>query len=148
MNVKIILLPALAATSLMTLSSYIASEIEAKNFSEPELLARIEKRLLQVSKQVALPAGWLTHYSVGIALTFLYTILIKKIHNKPTIKAGLAFGALTGVTAILAWKLALKLLSKRSKHFYNKYYIQLFLVHFVFAFAVLLTQKSMHKSLH
>ena len=146
MNVKTILVPAIAATSLMTLSSYIASAIESKNFSEPELLSRIEKRLLQVSKKAALPAGWFTHYSVGIALTFIYSVLNKNIHNKPILKTGLAFGGLTGVTAILAWKLALKLLPKRPVRFYNKYYTQLFLVHFVFAFAVLLTQQSMQKS--
>jgi hypothetical protein len=146
MNVKPILLPAVAATSLMTISSYIVSHIASKNFSEPELLGRIEKRLLQVSKKAALPAGWLTHYSVGVALTCMYSILRNKnINNSSTLKNGLAFGALSGISAIIAWKLALKLLPKRADGFYNKYYAQLFLVHFVFAFGVVMTQKALRK---
>ena len=145
MNVKPILLPAIAATSLMTISSYIVSHIASKNFSEPELLGRIEKRLLQVSKKTTLPAGWLTHYSVGVALTCMYSILSKNIHKKSTLKNGLAFGVLSGISAIIAWKLALKLLPKRADGFYNKYYAQLFLVHFVFAFGVVLTQKALQK---
>jgi hypothetical protein len=146
MNVKPILLPAVAATSLMTISSYIFSHIASKNFSEPELLGRIEKRLLPVSKKAALPAGWLTHYCVGVALTCMYSVLSNKnINSSSTLKNGLAFGALSGISAIIAWKLALQLLPKRSQRFYTKYYAQLFLVHFVFAFGVVLIQKAQKK---
>ena len=147
MNVKNILLPAIAGTSLMTISSYIASHLEQKNFREPELLARIEKKLLQLPKDVALPAGWITHYSVGAALTLLYTYLKQNADVRPKFKTGLAFGASSGILSILVWKLALKILPARSKSFYNKYYTQLFLVHFVFAFIVLITQKAMHNTL-
>ena len=142
---KNLLIPSIAGTTLMTLCSYAFSHAEKKNFSEPELLGRTEKRLVGISGNIAIPAGWATHYVVGFALTLLYSILKKQANIKPTFKTGIAFGALSGCCAILAWKLALKILPKRSSKFYNKYYGQLFLVHFVFAFTVLLMQNLMQK---
>lgn len=146
MNLKSTLLPAIAGTSLMTISSYVISHSEEKNFSEPELLARIEKRLLKLSGDVALPAGWVTHYTVGVVLTYMHNFLKEDQGGKSILQTGIIFGASTGFLAILAWKHALSLLPRRSKNFYNKYYTQLFLVHFVFAFTVLVTQRTMHNA--
>ena len=145
MDLKSTLIPAIAGTSLMTICSYIVSHSEQKNFSEPELLARIEKRLLQLSKNTALPAGWVTHYGVGAVLTYLHNFL-REDAGKSMFKTGLVFGASTGVLSILVWKLVLNALPQRSKNFYNKYYTQLFLVHFVFAFTVVITQRVMRSA--
>jgi hypothetical protein len=46
MNYKKILLPTITATSIMTLFSYIIAKLEGENFSEPELLAQLEKKVL------------------------------------------------------------------------------------------------------
>jgi hypothetical protein len=144
-NAKNILLPAIAGTSLMTVFSYIITELEDKNFSEPELLAHIEKRLLKAPKKIALLAGWATHYSVGIMITSFFYLIRQNTNMKSAFKGSLILGALSGLSAIVAWKIALKTLPGRSDNFYNKFYSQLFVAHFVFAATVILTEKAIKR---
>ena len=145
MNTKNILLPAIAGTSLMTVFSYVIAELEDKNFSEPELLAHIEKRLLKAPKKIALPAGWVTHYGVGVIITLFFYLVRQNTNLKPVFKGSFALGALGGLSAIMAWKLALKVLPRRSDNFYKKFYSQLFVAHFVFAATVILTEKAIKR---
>src|SRR5436190_16773069 len=106
MNAKKVLLPAITATSLMTLFSYIIAELEAKNFSEPELLARIEKKALpQTAEKLGLPAGWVTHYSVGVIMTLMIILMQQNTHERSVFKGGLIPGGLSGLVAIISWKL-------------------------------------------
>lgn len=138
-----ILLPAIAGTSLMTLFSHIIADVENKNFSEPELLAQIHQKILpQLTKELALPAGWITHYSIGVIFSALYYIILKNPNLKSAIKNSFLLGSLSGLVAIAAWKILLKALPKRSDRFYNRFYAQLFAAHLVFAFTVIRIQKS------
>lgn len=144
-NAKKILLPAIAGTSLMTVFSYVIAALEDKNFSEPELLAHIEKRLLKAPKKIALPAGWVTHYGVGVIITLFFYLVRQNRNLKPAFKSSFVLGAVGGLSAIIAWKLALKTLPRRSDSFYKKFYNQLFVAHFVFAATIILTEKAIKR---
>ena len=142
MSTKNILLPAIAGTSLMTLFSYAIAGLEEKNFSEPELLAHIEKKALpKTAKKLALPAGWVTHYGVGVVWVLLFNLIRHNRNISPVFKSIFGLGGLSGLASILAWKLLLKSLPRRSRSYYVKFYSQLFVVHFIFAVTAILTEK-------
>ena len=141
--VKKILLPSAVATSLMTLFSYLIAEKENKNFSEPELLATIEKKKLPASlKQLALPGGWLTHYSVGVLMALFFDVTWQQFNIKSTLNRSIVAGTLGGLVAIGSWRLLFTSLPRHSKNYYKKFYAQLFIAHIVFALAQTATQKQ------
>lgn len=99
----------LAGTSLMTIFSYVVSEIQKDNFKEPELLADLLERLSPGTKKgLARPAGWAAHYGMGTVLALVHTSLFQKGAVKPDIKNTLILGALSGAAGILIWKLTFK----------------------------------------
>src|ERR1700709_1901502 len=128
MIVKKVLLPSVVATSIMTLFSYLIADIENKNFSEPELLAKIEKKKLAASKQFALPAGWITHYMVGVLMTLFFDITWQQFKIKSAFHRGITSG-LGGLIAMGSWRILFTALPKRSNNFYKKFYTQLFIAH-------------------
>jgi hypothetical protein len=142
MIVKKVLLPSVVATSLMTLFSYLIAETENKNFSEPELLAKIEKKNLDVSKQFALPAGWLTHYSIGVLINLFFDITWEQFKIKSTFNRGITSGVLGGLIAIGAWRLLFAALPKRSANYYKKFYTQLFIAHIIFSLTATAVRKA------
>ena len=143
MITKKVLLPSVVATSLMTLFSYLITEGEKKNFSEPELLAKIEKKkLFGLSKQYALPAGWATHYIVGIIMTAFFNLTWQQLNINSRFKRAVVSSLLGGAIAICAWRLLFTMLPKRSYNFHKKFYTQLFIAHIVFAFTVIAAQKQ------
>jgi hypothetical protein len=142
MIAKKILLPSVAATSLMTLFSYLIAETEKKNFSEPELLAKIEKKKLDISKRYALPAGWATHYAIGILMALFFNVTWQQFKIKSTFHRGLTSGMAGGLIAIGSWRLLFAALPKRSAKYYKKFYTQLFIAHIIFALTVTAMQKT------
>jgi hypothetical protein len=142
MIAKKILLPSVVATSLMTWFSYLITETEKKNFSESELLAKIEKRKLGVSKQIALPAGWATHYMIGIIMTLFFYVTWKQFKIKTTLSRGITSSVPGGLIAIVSWRILFTALPKRSHNYYKKFYTQLFMAHVLFAFTVIAVQKA------
>lgn len=145
MHTQKILLPAITATSVMTLFSYIIAEKENENFSESELLGKIEKKQLNLPKQIALPAGWVTHYAIGISMTTLFEIYKLVFRKKTAFNQTIIFGTLAGLLAIVSWKQLLKTLPKRQDNFYRQFFIQLFIAHLIFAGTITATQKAMRE---
>ena len=93
MKAKEVLLSSVTATSLMTLFSHLIADTEKQNFSEPKLLAKIEKKKLPGSlKLYALPAAWITHYSVGILMTLFFNITWQQLKIKSTFQRGISAG--------------------------------------------------------
>jgi hypothetical protein len=135
MNPKKIVLPGLTATSLMTLFSYAVSEYKAKNFKEPQLLAGLLKDALP-AKELALLAGWATHYSMGITWASVFQFLFERTTTKPNFKNGLLLGGLSGLTAIVIWRLAFKIHPDPPRTHYKRFYAHLFLAHLVYSSAV------------
>ena len=142
MIAKKILLPSVVATSLMTLFSYLIAETEKKNFSEPELLAKIEKKKLAVSKQFALPAGWATHYIIGIIMTLFFDVTWKQLKIKTTLHRGITASVFGGLIAIVSWHILFTALPKHTHNYYMKFYTQLFIAHVLFALIVIAAQKA------
>ena len=140
-----IILPAITATSVMTMFSYLVAHLEKKNFSESELLGKIEKKQLSLPKQLELPAGWTTHYAVGIIMTLMFELYKKNFHTKSTFQQTIIFGTFGGLLGMSAWKLLFKMLPQRSYKFYKRFYSQLFVVHLIFAAAVIGTQNILMK---
>ncbi|MBV9962717.1 MAG: hypothetical protein JO072_10755 [Parafilimonas sp.] len=145
MITKKVVLPSIAATSLMTLCSYVIAEQEKKNFSEPKLLAKIERRQLDVPKQMQLPAGWATHYGVGIIIATLFELYKNYFGAKPAFRHSIIFGISAGLLSIAAWQQLLKMLPQKQRSFYRKFYTQLFFAHLIFAGALTSTQKVMKR---
>lgn len=141
MNAQKILLPAFVATSVMTAFSYLIAELEKKNFSESELLGKIEKKQLQLPKQVALPAGWVTHYAIGIMMTLMFELYKKYLNHKPASYRTISFGVFAGFLSIAAWKILFKMFPRRSHDFYKNFFIQLFVAHLIFAATLTAAQK-------
>lgn len=138
-----ILLPAVTATSVMTLFSYLIAEEEKKNFSESKLLAKIEKKQLHIPKQFALAAGWTTHYSIGVLMALLFELYKKDVSRKNALYHTMTFGILGGALSLAAWKQLFKMLPRRQRNFYKKFYTQLFIAHLIFAAVLTATQKAM-----
>jgi len=137
------LVPSIAATSVMTLFSYWSSKLEEKNFSEPELLSHIEKKALP--QKLALPAGWMTHYAIGILMTLLFNFMWPELDTRATLRRGLVLGSIGGFIAIASWKVLFSALPSRSRKYYRKFYTQLFIAHLIFGLIVTLTQTISNK---
>jgi hypothetical protein len=132
-----ILTSAIAGTTAMTLFSYIVSDSKKENFREPEVLAKMIKKLVpQTEKETAQLEGWLTHYGIGLLFCLMYVYLWKN-RIYPTLKSGLLLGAASGGLGIAAWHLTFKAHPNPPFKNLKKYYGHLFLAHLIFgAFAV------------
>ena len=136
MNANKILLPAVTGTSLMTLFSYVVSKYENENFSEPELLAAMEKDLLpEAAKHLALPAGWATHYSIGVLITWIYKQTNKR-NNKSVLKNGILLGGWSGIAGVAMWQLFFSVHPAPPSVPVRKFFIQLLWAHLVFGITV------------
>jgi hypothetical protein len=144
MYMKKIIVPAFTGTTIMTFCSYLAAEYKNKNFSEAELLAEIESEKLLLSDKVALPAGWASHYAIGVMMTLLFEMYKNISRTKPSFYKTLYFGILIGLLSIGSWKKLFKALPSRRPRFYRQFFIQLFIVHLIFAATVTATQKAIN----
>lgn len=137
MNANKILLPAITGTSLMTLFSYLISTYENENFSEPELLAAMGKDILpHAAKHSALPAGWVTHYGIGVLITSMYKYFDKNRNNKLVLRNGILLGGLSGIAGVAMWKLFFRIHPAPPSVPLRKFFIQLLWVHLVFGITV------------
>ena len=141
---KKIIIPAFTGTTIMTLCSYLAAEYKNKNFSEAELLAEIESEKLLLSDQLALPAGWASHYAIGAFMTLLFEAYKNISRTKSPFYQTLYFGIFAGLFSLRSWKKLLKALPPRRPQFYRQFFIQLFIVHLIFAATVTATQKVLN----
>ncbi len=141
-----VLLPAIAGTSVMTLFSYLISALEKKNFSEPQLLAAIEKQFIPPAlRKLSLPAGWLSHYSIGVLMTLAFDCMWHILNIKAPAKKGLTAGISGGLIAVISWKLLFTKLPCRSHNYYKQFYLQLYVAHFIFALVIAATQFATDK---
>jgi hypothetical protein len=143
MNAAKIIFSGITGTSLMTLFSYAVSGAGKKNFKEPELLAALEKTALtDAIKALALPAGWGTHYSIGIVWAAVYEYFWQKKLMKRTVKNGLILGGLSGLTGIAIWKLTFKIHPDPPRIDFRKFYIQLLIAHLIYGLGVTVTSRD------
>lgn len=134
MKTREILIAGISGTTFMTLFSYLVSEIDDENFSEPERLGQLAQGLLPVlNKQEKQITGWAAHYIVGLLFALVYVDLWSRKRIKPTLKNNLLLGGISGIVAIAIWKTTFKMHPLPPGLSFNKYYLQLVPAHVVFA---------------
>ena len=143
MNAKTILLTGTVATSIMTSFSYLLSGKEKKNYREPELLASLlEKGWPDLQRKQGLPAGWATHYALGIIWAIAHELILEKTPLKPGPPSALLLGAFGGLTGIIIWGMLFKSNPQPPKIDYRSFYRQLVLAQLIFSTTVVILHKN------
>lgn len=120
----------------MTLFSYGVSAADKENYSEPERLGQLARRLLPViNKRENQVIGWSAHYGVGLLFATAYAKLWENRKLKPTFINNFMLGAVSGLAAAAIWKATFKLHPLPPAMSFDKYYLQLIPAHIVFAVA-------------
>ncbi|MXV52402.1 hypothetical protein GS399_15615 [Pedobacter sp. HMF7647] len=129
----------ITATTLMTMYSYLLSAKKGKDFREPEILAKLIKRLFPGMDNASCRlSGWSAHYLVGLVFVLIYSELWEKTKLKPTLINGLILGGLSGVFGVTVWNLTLKLHPNTPAIDEKRFFGQLLPAHLVFGlFAVI-----------
>jgi hypothetical protein len=114
-----------AATSAMTLFSYIISEKFRKLYKEPVLLTLLlTKTKLKFSSQTKKILAWLIHYFIGFVFVLAYQLVWVNPFSDISIISGLLLGCITGVIGIIGWMLLFKIADYQPKinfHSLEKY---------------------------
>lgn len=134
-----IVISSVAATSLMTIFSYMLSANFRELYKEPVLLSYLLTSLdISLSKKVKRFFGWLIHYSIGFLFVLVYHILWEnQIVEKNWITA-LFLGAVSGIIGILGWLMMFKISKYKPNIDFKGYYLQLFFAHVIFGLGALL----------
>ncbi len=138
-----IIIAGIAGTTLMTLYSYYRAKKEGQQYREPVLLNKLINRSNALPDKVTdnHPAGWMSHYMVGIGFVAAYYIFWKKALHFPTAyKIGIV-GTVSGVVAIIAWKLMFAANPNPPDNNRYGYFRQLFIAHIIFSLSALAAYK-------
>jgi hypothetical protein len=134
MKTKDILVAGITGTTFMTAFSYLVSEMDNENYSEPERLGQLVHNLLpMLNDEETQLTGWTAHYAVGLLFALAYVELWSRKKIRPSIKRNLILGGVSGIIAVAIWKATFKLHPLPPVLSFNKYYLQLVPAHVVFA---------------
>ncbi len=123
-------------TSLMSLFSYLISDVKHKNFKEPEILGELLERIIPaISKKQSVAGGWVLHYTAGTIFTAIYNQIWEKTSIQPNIKSGAVLGAMSGIAGIAVWKATIAMHPNPPAKNYDAYYKHLLLAHILFGIA-------------
>ncbi len=142
MEILMIVLASIAATTLMTLFSYIWSDVRRKQFREPVLLSQIiaSAQVLSNAKHERL-TGWGIHYFIGLLFLIGYHIMLRSAYFDPTWFTALVFGIISGVIGIFGWRTIFRFAPKVPRIRFNEYFAQLFIAHIIFALTAIAIYK-------
>jgi len=127
-----ILLATIAATTLMTILSYLFSATFRELYKEPLLLKYLMQRFgSPLSANTEEILGWVMHYIVGLLFVLSYQLLLHYNIFDISWTSGILFGAVAGLVGIGWWHAMFKL-SNFPPIDFKGYYWQLFLVHIIF----------------
>jgi hypothetical protein len=128
-----ILITTIAATSAMTLFSYVVSASARELYKEPVLLTYILSSLkLEVSPQIKMLLAWLLHYLIGLFFVVVYHYLWVCEVVEMSWPAAFVLGAASGIIGILGWVFMFKIVSQKPNIDIKGYYVQLFFAHVIF----------------
>ncbi len=128
-----IFVPAIAATSAMTIFSYLISKSKDDNFREPEILKELIQRFPKgLSKTSAEIIGWSTHYAIGVLFVIFFNELWKETKVKPSFTSGAILGAFSGLAGIAGWQIIFDTHPNPPAKNLKKYFRHLFIAHIVF----------------
>jgi len=136
-----------AGTVVMTLGSELMSKIWGENFSEPDHLETMIKRLAPaLSKQAEVIAGWGAHLTMGLIFAAIYVELWEKREIKHNITNGILLGVVSGILGLLIWKATFKVHPLPPWLDYTTFYLQRIPAHVVFAVATTITYRLLKKA--
>src|SRR4051812_26260699 len=106
-----ILISSIAATSVMTLFSYIVSASVRELYKEPVLLTYILTRFhIEVSLPTKRVLAWILHYIIGAFFVIIYHYLWACNVVEFSWRIALLFGAISGIVGILGWMILFKII--------------------------------------
>lgn len=136
MNLNIllqILISTIAATSAMTLFSYVISASFRELYKEPVLLTYLlTKFRVEVSPQTKTVLAWLLHYIIGLLFVIAYHFLWTYNIVEFSWPVALLFGAISGIIGILGWIILFEIVPQKPNIDFKGYYLQLFFAHVIF----------------
>lgn len=140
MEFKLIFLSGLIATSLMTLFSYLVSNITKHQFREPQLLNILLQRSPAVPLKPGLKniTGWIIHYSIGWLFVTIMAFLWERTFIEPSTISGAILGLFFGFIGIAGWKVFFYLSPKPPEIKFDKFYFQLIIAHIIFGIGAVL----------
>ncbi|KQW99599.1 hypothetical protein [Flavobacterium sp. Root420] len=137
-----ILITTIAATSLMTLFSYVVSASARELYKEPVLLTYLLSSLkIEVSPQIKTFLAWLLHYIIGLLFVLIYHYLWVYDLVEMSWPAAFVLGAASGVIGIFGWILLFKIVPQKPNINFKGYYVQLFFAHIIFGVVAFLVYK-------
>lgn len=135
-----LLIATIAATSAMTLFSYIVSASFKELYKEPLLLKYLLMKLhIAVSDRVKEILAWVIHYSIGFIFVLGYYLLWVYGIISFTVLMGILLGAICGIIGIIGWIVMFKLARFEQKAGDKGYYFQLLVAHVIFGVTGILT---------
>ena len=136
MNLNIllqILISTIAATSAMTLFSYVISASFRELYKEPVLLTYLLTKFhVEVSPQTKTVLAWLLHYIIGLLFVIAYHFLWTYNIAEFSWRIALLFGAISGIIGILGWIILFEIVPQKPNIDFKGYYLQLFFAHVIF----------------
>jgi hypothetical protein len=123
----------IAATSVMTLFSYIVSESARKLYKEPVLLTYLLHSFkVEVSAGTKVVLAWLLHYIIGLIFVIIYHFLWYYGIVEMSWLVALILGVVSGIVGILGWMLLFEIVPQKPNIDFKGYYIQLLVAHIFF----------------
>ena len=124
----------IAATSAMTLFSYVVSASFRELYKEPVLLTFILNKLnTELSVKSKRVLAWLIHYIIGLMFVVIYHLLWFYNVLPISLLIALLLGAISGIIGIIGWMFMFKITNHKPVIDFKGYYIQLFFAHIIFA---------------
>lgn len=128
-----ILIATIAATSAMTLFSYVISASFRELYKEPVLLTFLLAQLnIEVSHKSKATLAWLLHYFIGFIFVLIYHFLWINNILKLSLLNAVLLGSISGIIGIIGWMILFRLADYKPKIDFKGYYIQLFFAHIIF----------------
>ena len=144
MEIVLILLATVAATSLMTAFSYMVSEAFRELYKEPLLLQYLMTRFkIGIKGTMKVIAGWTLHYFIGLLFVLIFHLLWKSGLIEISWLVGLIYGTIIGIIGIGGWVVMFILSNYKPRIDFKGYYLQLFIAHMIFAMTIILVYKIM-----
>lgn len=142
-----ILIASIAATSAMTLFSYIISKSFRELYKEPVLLTFILSKLnLDLSLKTKTILAWLLHYFIGLIFVVIYHFVWFYNILKLSLLSALLLGSVSGIIGIIGWMFMFKITDHKPQIDFKGYYIQLFFAHIIFGITAALVYYFLQQS--
>lgn len=134
MEVIVITVSGLVATTLMTGFSYLIAAVKKSQFREPELLNILITRspILPVRVPDRHLLGWAIHYTIGWIFVLVFDYIWRSSLLNPTLASGCLLGFIAGIIGILGWQLFFTLSPDPPRIPLKNFYLQLLVAHVIF----------------